>query len=94
MNGAPGTAGPRELLVYGRPGCHLCAEALELLRPLADELGLALREVDIEADEMLHRRYLEAIPVVFAGGAELARLDEFRTAGFAQRLRAFVRDSY
>ncbi len=94
MNPDAKAVAPRELLVHSRPGCHLCAEALELLQPLADELGLTLREVDIEADERLHRRYLEAIPVVCIAGVELARLDEFRAAGFAQRLRTFVRHSY
>lgn len=83
-----------ELVVYGRPGCHVCDEALELLRPLTEELGLELKEVDIESDDRLLRAYIEAIPVICFEGDELARLDDFRSPGFEQRLRDFVRIGY
>lgn len=62
----------RELLVYARPGCHLCEEALATLVPLAAELGLSLVEIDIEGDDELHRRYLERIPVLVLDGEEIA----------------------
>ena len=61
----------RTLTVYGRQGCHLCDEALAELRRLAPELGFSIREVDIEADDDLHRRYLERIPVIALDGDEL-----------------------
>jgi glutaredoxin len=61
----------RTVTVYGRPGCHLCEEALAQLRPLARELGFSLAEVDIEGDDDLHRRYLERIPVIVLDGEEL-----------------------
>jgi len=64
----------RELVVYTRPGCHLCAEAMARLAPLAAELGFALTEVDIERDDALHRRYLERIPVLVLDGEEIADL--------------------
>jgi glutaredoxin len=57
--------------LYGRPGCHLCDDARAQLLTLRDELGFALIEHDIEADEQLHRRYLERIPVVALDGEEL-----------------------
>jgi glutaredoxin len=57
--------------LYGRPGCHLCDDARAQLLTLQDELGFALIEHDIEADEQLHRRYLERIPVVALDGEEL-----------------------
>ncbi|MBJ7328848.1 MAG: glutaredoxin family protein [Solirubrobacteraceae bacterium] len=59
------------LTVYGRPGCHLCDDALVELRRLAPELGFSIEEVDIEADDDLHRRYLERIPVIALDGDEL-----------------------
>lgn len=62
----------RTVTVYGRPGCHLCDDALARLRPLAAELGFALTEVDIEGDDDLHRRYLERIPVIALDGEELS----------------------
>jgi glutaredoxin len=57
--------------LYGRPGCHLCDDARAALVPLAAELGFALDEVDIEADDALLRRFLERIPVVAVDGEEL-----------------------
>jgi glutaredoxin len=61
----------RTVTVYGRPGCHLCDDALAALRPLARELGFSIVEVDIEGDDDLHRRYLERIPVIALDGEEL-----------------------
>lgn len=57
--------------LYGRPGCHLCDEARARLTALQAELGFALVEHDIEADDDLHRRYLERIPVVVLDGEHL-----------------------
>jgi glutaredoxin len=57
--------------VYSRPGCHLCVEAMVVLRRLQRELGFALEELDIDADEALQRAYLERIPVVSVDGEEL-----------------------
>jgi glutaredoxin len=58
-----------ELVVYSRPGCHLCEEAMAAIVALhADGYRFELREVDIESDEMLLRRMLERIPVVELDG--------------------------
>jgi glutaredoxin len=57
--------------LYGRPGCHLCDDARAQLQALQAELGFALAEHDIEADDDLLRRYLERIPVVVLDGEEL-----------------------
>ena len=57
--------------LYGRPGCHLCDDARTALERVRAELPFELREVDITADDDLHRRYLERIPVVEVDGEEL-----------------------
>jgi glutaredoxin len=57
--------------VFTAPDCHLCADAVEALRSLRNELGFELVERDITADEVLHRAYLERIPVVALDGEEL-----------------------
>ena len=57
--------------VYSKPDCHLCSQAMAVLRGLQDELGFALRELDITADEALHRAYFERIPVIALDGEEL-----------------------
>ncbi len=75
-----------EVVVYSRPGCHLCSEALEAIVALHEEgYRFALREVDIESDEELLRRLLERIPVVEVDGAVVSELilDE---AGLRARL--------
>ena len=57
--------------LYSKPDCHLCEDALVLLRALQPELGFELRERDITTDEQLHRAYFERIPVVELDGEEL-----------------------
>ena len=59
------------LTVYGKPDCHLCAEAMTALRVLEVELQFVLEERDITADEALHRAYFERIPVIALDGEEL-----------------------
>jgi glutaredoxin len=59
------------VLLYGRPGCHLCDDARAVLERLRAEVPFDLVEVDITADDALHARYLERIPVVALDGEEL-----------------------
>ena len=67
---------PVEVLFYGRPDCHLCDEARAEIGRLAVERDwdLSLREVDIESDDELFKRYLERIPVVVVGGDVVSEL--------------------
>jgi glutaredoxin len=60
-----------EVVLYGRPDCHLCDEARALLRDLD---GVRLREVDIEGDDRLFKAYLERIPVIEIGGRVVSEL--------------------
>jgi glutaredoxin len=57
----------RGLVLYGRPGCHLCDDA----RAVLERVGAPFTEVDIEDDDVLHARLLERIPVVALDGEEL-----------------------
>ena len=59
------------ITVYGRDGCHLCEDALAVVRRVAADLAVEVRTVDIEADPALLRAYLERIPVVAVDGAEV-----------------------
>lgn len=59
------------ITVYSTPECHLCHEALDVLRRLQRELSFELEELDITHDEELHRLYFERIPVVLLDGEEL-----------------------
>jgi glutaredoxin len=60
--------------LYGRPGCHLCDDAREALLRVRADAPFELREIDIEGDDELFKRYLERIPVVCLDGAELFEL--------------------
>jgi c-di-GMP-related signal transduction protein len=64
-----------DVVVYSRPGCHLCEEALEQIVALhAEGYRFNLHEVDIESNDLLLRRYLERIPVVEVDGVEVSEL--------------------
>ena len=61
--------------LYTRPECHLCDEARAVILELRDSAGpFELREVNIETDPELHRRFLERIPVVEVDGERVAEL--------------------
>ena len=63
-----------EVVLYGRPGCHLCDEARAVLQRVRARHPFTLSERDIEADETLLRAYLERIPVVTIDGVEAFEL--------------------
>jgi glutaredoxin len=53
-----------EVELVTRAGCHLCEDALALLR----ELGVDPRLRDVDADAELFRLYDFRVPVVLVGG--------------------------
>jgi c-di-GMP-related signal transduction protein len=64
-----------DVVVYSRPECHLCGEAMTQIVALhAEGYRFALHEVDIESNELLLRRHLERIPVVEVDGVEVSEL--------------------
>ena len=70
--------------LYARPGCHLCDEARVSLERVRAGAPFELREIDIESDDGLFKRYLERIPVVCLDGEELF---EFQVDEAALRCR-------
>jgi glutaredoxin len=61
----------RTVTLYSRPGCHLCEEARAALERVRIRTSFDLHEINIEADDALHIRYLERIPVIALDGEEL-----------------------
>lgn len=59
------------ITVYSKPDCHLCADAMSILRRLQADIGFLLQELDITAEEGLHRAYFERIPVIALEDEEL-----------------------
>jgi predicted thioredoxin/glutaredoxin len=56
------------LVLVTRNGCHLCDQALELLRELGHEPELA----DVDAEDELHDLYDWRVPVVLVDGEVIA----------------------
>jgi glutaredoxin len=79
-DGRLAVASPRTITLYTRSGCHLCDEAKGAISPLLAEFGAQLREIDIDDDPVLHRRYTNDVPVVFVGPRFFAkhRVDSIR----------------
>jgi glutaredoxin len=75
-------AGPREVTLYTRPGCHLCEEAKAAIAPLLCEFGASFREVNIDEDSALRERYGWDVPVIFLGARKVAKhrvdVEQFR----------------
>jgi hypothetical protein len=53
-----------QVVLYGKPGCHLCDIAYELLLGLRREFEFEIEKVNIAADPDLLSKYGEKIPVV------------------------------
>ncbi|GAB3590334.1 hypothetical protein GCM10027446_04870 [Angustibacter peucedani] len=77
------TSGAPRITLVGRPGCHLCDDAREVVRRVADDTGAGWVERSVDDDPDLLRRYSELVPVVLVDGTQhdFYRVDE-------QRLRA------
>ena len=52
------------VVLYTRPGCHLCDEARTMLERIRAAVPFELSERDIDGDDALLHRYLERIPVI------------------------------
>jgi len=62
-----------DLTLIGKPGCHLCDDARNVIAAVvadlpADAAAVSVSEVSILDDAELHERYVEEIPVVLIDG--------------------------
>jgi glutaredoxin len=60
--------------LYGKPGCHLCDEARQVVDAVRARHPFDLEEVDITRDPTLERLYRERIPVLAIDGEEALEL--------------------
>lgn len=72
--------GEHEVLLIGRPGCHLCDDAREVVSRVCRELGVPWSERSVTDDPELERAYAEMIPVTLVDGVQhdYFRVDESR----------------
>ena len=71
------------VIIYSKPGCHLCDEAKASILSAGCGDQFVLEEINIESDEELLRKYKYDIPVIAINGIEWfmhrVSADEFRT---------------
>ena len=60
----------KHVIIYSRPGCHLCDEAKAAIVSAGCSNQFTLEEVNIESDEELLRKYKYDIPVIAIDGVE------------------------
>ena len=75
-----------DVVVYSRAGCCLCDVVKETLAAMRREADFQWREVDIDADPELRRKYNDEVPVVFIDGRKAFK---YRMSG-PEFLRALV----
>lgn len=61
------------VIVYSRPGCHLCDEAKTAIHKSNSFDLFTLEEINIESDRELLRKYKYDIPVILIDGEEAFR---------------------
>lgn len=61
------------LVLYSRPGCHLCDEMKAVVSRVADSVPLRLSVVDISGDAALEAEYGLEVPVLLVEGRKAAK---------------------
>ena len=62
-----------DVVVYSRDGCHLCDVVKETLTRLEHGADFKWREVDIDCDPELRRKYNDEVPLVFIDGRKAVK---------------------
>ncbi|HEY1357351.1 MAG TPA: glutaredoxin family protein [Thermoleophilaceae bacterium] len=60
-----------QVTLYGKPGCHLCEEARDVIVSVRLEREFELAEVDVTLDPGVNREYGERIPVLAIDGEDV-----------------------
>jgi glutaredoxin len=76
-----------KVVIYSKPGCHLCEVAKAAIQAAGCEGQYTLAEINIESDPDLLRRYRYDIPVITFDGVEAFR-HRFSAEEFREALRA------
>jgi hypothetical protein len=64
-----------QVLLYARPGCHLCDVARDTIDAVRARHPFAFDEVSIEGDDALELAYGIRIPVVVVDGEEAFEIE-------------------
>jgi len=74
------------VIVYSRPGCHLCHDAMEAIRAAGCDDAFTVEEVNIETSRDLLLKYQFDIPVITINNVEAFR-HRVDTATFKELLQ-------
>ena len=58
------------VIIYTRPGCHLCDEAKAVISASGCNDEFSLEEINIDQDAALREQYGYDVPVIFINGAK------------------------
>lgn len=58
------------VVLYSKPGCHLCDDARTIIQQVCTQAGEEYDEIDITTSDELFRRFGEEIPVTFVDGEQ------------------------
>ena len=73
------------VIIYSRPGCHLCDEAKQAIEAAHCLDEYTLEEINIESDPGLLNQYQYDIPVITINGVEAFR-HRLTSEAFRERL--------
>lgn len=76
----------RAVVLYSRPGCHLCDEARAIVLAERERTAFAFEEVDISTSDALELEYGIRIPVVTVDGEDAFEISVDRAA-FSELVR-------
>ncbi len=68
----PAPSAPR-LVLYGKPGCHLCEDMRAIVDAVLEGTGVTVTEMDITRDLAIFARLHHDVPVLEIDGNEVAR---------------------
>ena len=81
---------PATVVIYSRPGCHLCEEAKAAILSAGGSDEFELREVNIDEEPGALERYQYDIPVVFINGIKAFK-HKVDPKEFKRKLRRLAR---
>jgi len=56
------------VVVYTKPGCHLCDDACDAVARITGDVGVSWAALDITGDEALMSQWAEYVPVILVDG--------------------------
>ena len=66
----PDYSGDARVVVYTRPGCHLCDVAVDIVADVCSATGNTWKQVYITGNDDLVARFSDQVPVTYVDGAQ------------------------